>query len=323
MGEERVTAAGAAVGDELRAYYLKALDRATLFQALLRRHRRRIARLTVMRSYHNDDVIVRKGEPGDSFHIIVQGDVLAVPHEGEGHLLASGDSFGELALIDGAPRTATVIAAGPVTTACIARDDFQRLLRDEPGLTAGLLPGIVLIIRDLARTDVQHVPDHREVGDWRDGADAKGGKPAAAGAEPPEDVLESLRRVSIFETLAERHLRRVAKHATATTYADGSTVVLAGGRGDGLHIILRGRARVRTPGGHTRSLGPHDYFGELSLIDGAPRSATVSALGELTTVMITRTEFQKLVKGEPAMAAGLLHGLVATVRDMERAPAPA
>ena len=54
-------------------------------------------------------------------------------------------------------------------------------------------------------------------------------------------------------------------------------MVLAGARGDSLHIILDGRARVRNAERHTRMLEVDDCFGELSLLDGAPRAATVSA----------------------------------------------
>ena len=131
-----------------------------------------------------------------------------------------------------------------------------------------------------------------------------------------------LRHVGVFEALNEQHLRRVARLFTIERYADGDTVVLAGARGDSLHIILNGRARVRTPGGHTRALGADDCFGELALIDGAPRSATVTAVGELTTAKLSRSAFTKLLKAEPGIAVGLLDGLVEIVRDMQRVAAP-
>ena len=92
--------------------------------------------------------------------------------------------------------------------------------------------------------------------------------------------------------------------------------------GDALHIILNGRARVRTPGGHTRALGTDDSFGELALIDGAPRAATVTAVSELTTARIARADFPELLKAEPDIAVGLLDGLVAIVRDLQSATAP-
>ena len=239
--------------------------------------------------------------------------------------MVSDEYFGELSLIDGEPRAATVSAVGPVTVACIDREDFRALLVDEPALAAGLLPGVALIARDLLRADAEAVPDHGQVGEWRSGDDA-GELAEATGKElEGRDALGwllLLRHVGVFEALNEQHLRRVAKLFTIERYADGDTVVLAGARGDSLHIVLNGRARVRTPGGHVRSLGADDCFGELALIDGAPRSATVTAVGELTTAKLKRSDFGKLLKAEPGIAVGLLDGLVGIVRDMQRAAAP-
>ena len=148
---------------------LKALERTPLFQTLPRRHRKRIAELATVRNYHNDDVILRRGDPGDSFIVMLRGDVLVAPSTGDERLMVSDEYFGELSLIDGEPRAATVSAAGPVTVACIDREDFRTLLVDEPALAAGLLPGVALIARDLLRADAEAVPDHGQVGEWRSG----------------------------------------------------------------------------------------------------------------------------------------------------------
>jgi CRP/FNR family cyclic AMP-dependent transcriptional regulator len=74
---------------------------------------------------------------------------------------------------------------------------------------------------------------------------------------------------------------------------------------------------VRTANGSTATLQPGDYFGELALFDGAPRSATVLAAGELTTARIVRGAFLKLLRQEPAIAVGLLPGLVGIVRELQ------
>jgi len=304
---------------------LKALERTPLFQTLPRRHRKRVAELARVQRYGNDEVIVRQGEPGDSFVIMLSGAALVEPSAGAERLVVSNEYFGELSLIDGEPRAATVTAAGPVSVASIGRDDFRALLIDEPALAAGLLPGVTLIARDLLRADAEKLPDHTQVGSWRSDADAD------KLAEAPGKVLEGrdalgwlllLRHVGVFEALNEQHLRRVARLFTIERYADGDVVVLAGGRGDSLHVILSGHARVRTPSGHIHDLGADDCFGELALIDGAPRSATVTVVGELTTARLTRADFKKLLKAEPGIAVGLLDGLVGIVRDMQRAAAP-
>ena len=304
---------------------LKALERTPLFQTLPRRHRKRVAELATVKDYHHDEIIVRQGDPGDSFLVMLMGDVLVTTSAGDERLVVSDEYFGELSLIDGEPRAATVSAVGPVTVACIDRGDFRALLVDEPALAAGLLPGVALIARDLLRADAEALPDHAQVGEWRSGDDA-GELAEATGKElEGRDALGwllLLRHVGVFEALNENHLRRVAKLFTIERYADGDTVVLAGARGDSLHVILNGRARVRTPGGHTHALDADDCFGELALIDGAPRSATVTAVGELTTAKLTRSDFSKLLKAEPGIAVGLLDGLVGIVRDMQKAAAP-
>jgi CRP-like cAMP-binding protein len=242
----------------------KALERTPLFQTLPRRHRKRVAELATVKHYRNDETIMREGEPGDSFTVMLSGDVLVAPKAGDERLIVSDEYFGELALIDGAPRAATVTAAGPVTAACIDRNDFRALLADEPALAVGLLPGVTLIARDLLRADAGTLPDHTAVGEWRSDADAAGLTEATGKELEGRDALGwllLLRHVGVFEALNEQHLRRVARLFTIERYADGDTVVLAGARGDSLHIILSGQARVRTPSGHTHDLGADDCFG--------------------------------------------------------------
>ena len=105
-------------------------------------------------------------------------------------------------------------------------------------------------------------------------------------------------------------------------FTQGSQVVRAGARGDACYVILDGGAQVETPAGHTHKLSEGDYFGELALLDGAPRAATVSAIGSLRTARISRAAFLKLLKDEPAIGVGLAHGRVAIVRDLQEAWAP-
>jgi len=126
-----------------------------------------------------------------------------------------------------------------------------------------------------------------------------------------------LERVPLFHALTKRHVRRVARLAEMKRYKSGADVVRAGARGDAFYVILDGSARVQTPGGHTRDLHEGDFFGELALLDGAPRAATVSALNDLATVRIARTAFLKLLREEPAIGVGLAHGLVKIVRDLQ------
>ena len=305
----------------LRPQLLAALEQAPLFQTLPRKHRHAIAALARYFRYDDGETIVREGYPGDAFYILLEGEA-RVQHEGGERTVYPGDHFGELSLLDGAPRMATVVASGPAVAGCVSRDAFQQLLHEEPAFAPGLLKGLALVARDLMRLDVERIVDHARLEDWTAIKDVRHARTEAVGqvmeGKAALGWLSLLHHVGVFEAVPERHLRKIAKAATVERYADGATVVLAGASGDSMHIILNGRARVRTPGGHTRTLSDDDCFGELALLDGGNRTATVTAVGELTTAKIDRKDLQKLLKDEPEIAMGLLDGLVRTVRDMQK-----
>lgn len=129
--------------------------------------------------------------------------------------------------------------------------------------------------------------------------------------------LPVLGRVPLFASLSKRHLKHVAALAELKRFKTGTPVVRAGAQGNALFVILDGSAHVTTPAGHTRTLTEGDYFGELALLDGAPRAATVTATNSLATAKISRSAFVRLLREEPAIGVGLAHGLVAIIRGLQ------
>jgi CRP-like cAMP-binding protein len=127
-----------------------------------------------------------------------------------------------------------------------------------------------------------------------------------------------LQAVPLFAGLSQRHLRHVAELARTQRYPAGSMVVSAGEPGDSFHVVLEGSARAETPGRRAVRLRAGDFFGEMSLLDGAPRSADVAATSELVTMSIGRSGFAKLLRDEPAVALGVLRTLAQRLRDAER-----
>lgn len=130
--------------------------------------------------------------------------------------------------------------------------------------------------------------------------------------------LPVLGRVPLFASLSKRHLKHVAALAELKRFKAGTPVVRAGAQGNAFFVILDGSANVTTPAGHTQALKEGDYFGELALLDGAPRAATVTAANSLATARISRAAFKRLLKEEPAIGVGLAHGLVAIIRHLQR-----
>jgi len=114
----------------------------------------RLAHVLRHRRFRRNEVIFHQGDPGDSLHIIAQGAVKIVLPSAEGEeaiiaTLKTGDFFGELALLDGAPRSATATALESSETLVLPRDVFRELLDQEPSLRDALLAGMVAELRRL------------------------------------------------------------------------------------------------------------------------------------------------------------------------------
>ena len=148
---------------------------------------------------------------------------------------------------------------------------------------------------------------------------------AVSGTQDPNrvghDWLATLAEVPLFEGLSKRHLRRIAKLARIRRFAPGSTMVRTGDPGRTFYVLLDGKAKVIRVDGRPRRLGVGDHFGEMALLDDAPRSAAVVADGEVVALTIDRPGFAKLVRAEPALAQALLRTLAARLRAAERSDA--
>ena len=111
-----------------------------------------LAGLMRRRSYRRGEVVMHQGDPGDSLHLIVQGHLKAVLFTESGEevlltILGRGELFGELALLDGAPRSTTVVALEPVETAVLTRAEFLGLLGRSPAAVEALLASLARMIR--------------------------------------------------------------------------------------------------------------------------------------------------------------------------------
>jgi CRP/FNR family cyclic AMP-dependent transcriptional regulator len=131
------------------------------------------------------------------------------------------------------------------------------------------------------------------------------------------DWVNVLRALPLFSNLSTRHVRQVAKLAEFVEFAPGDFVVHVGEPGDAYYLIVSGKAKaVGKP--RARALGPGDFFGEMALIDGGPRSATIVATTKLHAMKLARRPFMKLLEQEPKVALTLLTELAARVRRLER-----
>ncbi len=126
------------------------LKQVPLFSACSSRELRAIAGVVKEVDHPKGTVIAREGDPGVGLFVIVDGDAEVTIGGKRMARLSQGDFFGEIALLDGGPRSASVVAVEPVETASLSRDDFLGLLRRNPAAVEGLLVMLARTIRRLS-----------------------------------------------------------------------------------------------------------------------------------------------------------------------------
>ena len=126
-----------------------------------------------------------------------------------------------------------------------------------------------------------------------------------------------LRQVPLFERIGKRHLRLLAGRCQVMRYRPGEPIVRADFSGEGFFTIASGRASVQRSDGHEVILAQGDFFGDLSLIDGASRNATVVAETDLIALKLTRQTFLDLLDAEPTVCRALVESLVERIRAIK------
>jgi len=123
----------------------------------------------------------------------------------------------------------------------------------------------------------------------------------------------------MFSDLPPRHLKHLASRMEEQRFMEGARVVKYGEVGDSFFVIVEGEAKVVAPSGRVvNHLRPGEFFGEISLLDGGPRTATVVAETPLRTLALSRPAFRELIEAEPDVAVGLLKHASAMLRRLER-----
>ena len=208
-----------------------------------------------LRDEHADEgsVVMTIGEVGDRFYLVRSGRLEALGADGAVLCeVGPGEGFGELALLDRAPRRATVRAAEPSRLWSLDRGHFQRWISDRYEIAARI----------------------------RASAEER----AALAALP------------FFKGLQPQELDRIAPLMRTVRVRAGDAVFREGDEGDRYYVIREGEAELTAGGRTIASLGRGAGFGELALLLGRPRSATVTARTDLVLAALGRNEFLWLVQ---------------------------
>ena len=208
-------------------------------------------------------LIIREGDPGRSFFIIVEGKVRIYkigPDEKEITLahLGEGAFFGEMALLSGAPRTANVVA----------EED------------TGILEVTDVVLRELAGKHPQVISSLKNFYRQR--------------------LLNNVMAISpLFKDFDPAERKAIVEKFKMKQAAPGEVVIAEGKNSDGLYVVMHGGVQVETQGIELAKLKEGDIFGEMSLLTRQPATATVSAQGNSILLRLPRENFQELVLTHP------------------------
>ncbi len=130
-----------------------------------------------------------------------------------------------------------------------------------------------------------------------------------------KDVLERLAQVPLFSGCSKKELQTVAKAVRVIEHAAGSVIAAEGDPGAGLFIIDTGEADVTIGGKKVNHLGPGQFFGEMALLDGGPRTATVTATSDIRLFALTEWVFRGLLTEHPSIAIRAMESMASLLRQ--------
>ncbi|MBI4270438.1 MAG: cyclic nucleotide-binding domain-containing protein [Candidatus Rokubacteria bacterium] len=133
-----------------------------------------------------------------------------------------------------------------------------------------------------------------------------------------DEKIRHLQRVPIFEECTRKQLRAVADISKVIEVPALAVLTRQGAREDEFFVIIDGTATVKLSARKRLRLGPGDFFGEMSLLDGEPRSATVRAETDLRLLVIGRSHFWELLREVPELTQRMLVTLSRRVRELEK-----
>jgi CRP-like cAMP-binding protein len=128
--------------------------------------------------------------------------------------------------------------------------------------------------------------------------------------------IEALRKIPFFEDLTSEDLERLCRVGRRQRFASGEAIVTKGADDPGLYVLMSGSASVEA-GGRTHVLRPGDFVGEMALLAGRPRTATVVAVDPVEALVITTMYFRPFLIANPSVAVHLLEVVAERLRTLQ------
>jgi CRP-like cAMP-binding protein len=139
-------------------------------------------------------------------------------------------------------------------------------------------------------------------------------------ARKANPMVEVLRKVELFDGFTAKELEAVASVCRPAQFRDGDKIVTEGERSARMYVITEGTAEVRVHGEKVDEIGPGDYFGEIAVIDGEPRAATVTATSPVSTLSLASFNVKALLRTSPGVGFKMLQKACSRIRALESEP---
>ena len=134
-----------------------------------------------------------------------------------------------------------------------------------------------------------------------------------------KDVVEQLSKVPLFSGCSRKDLQTIARIVRDIDHPAGTVIAREGDPGVGLFVITEGMTDVTIGGRRRARLGPGDFFGEISLLDGGPRTATVTSTSDVKLLGLTEWTFRGLMMEHPSIAVKTLQAMAGRLRNATKA----
>ena len=224
----------------------------------------------------------------DKMYVLILGEVEMIAQNKVIGIVRAGETFGEMAVIAQAARTATARAKTACTLIGLDDKQFQVALQQKPEFALMLMS----IMNNRLRSTISRLNANR----------------ALHAGEAKESV--------VFDKKLLSGLVKLMAGQEPARYDAGKMIMQEGTGGAFMYIVLEGKVAISIKGGIVARAGPGGVFGEMALVDQSVRAATATAESPCALLAINRNAFLQLVKTSPAFGAALLAGLAERAKDM-------
>jgi len=244
------------------------MENTPLFSVLTEEQRSIIASRMILANRSAGELIYQQGRPATALYLIKSGWARLVTDQYAVLAnLGAGSLLGEADTISGRNYSTSAEAASDVTVWVLAANDLKAIMADYPEIG-----------RAIKR---------------------------AVGLGEEQALVRHLRRLELLAGLNHDQLQQVAEHLQPARFIAGETIFRRGSEGDALYLVDQGQVQVSSVSGAVSSAGPGETFGEGAFLTGDTRATEVTALTDVVTWSLTRSDFETLALRYPIMALNL------------------